>query len=91
VILPMENTKTKTRKTIQGKVVSTKMKKTVVMEFEVRHVHPIFKKITRKTTRLKVHDENGLCGDGDIILAEETRPLSRDKRHNLKKIIEKAK
>jgi len=87
----MEATKPKVRKTIQGRVVSTKMKKTVVMEFEVRHIHPIFKKITRKTTRLKVHDENGVCGEGDIILAEETRPLSREKRHTLKKVLEKAK
>jgi small subunit ribosomal protein S17 len=86
----MEN-KIKARKTIQGKVVSTKMNKTVVMEFEVRQVHPIFRKITKKTTRLKVHDEKKECGEGDIILAEETRPLSREKRHTLKKIIEKAK
>lgn len=87
----METTKPKSRKTIQGKVVSIKMKKTVVMEFEVRHIHPIFKKITTKTTRLKVHDETEQCGEGDIILAEETRPLSREKRHTLKKVIEKAK
>lgn len=87
----MEATKPKERKTIQGKVVSTKMKKTVVMEFEVRQIHPIFKKITRKTTRLKVHDENSVCGEGDIILAVETRPLSREKRHTLKKVLEKAK
>jgi small subunit ribosomal protein S17 len=87
----MENTKVKAKKTIQGKVVSVKMSKTIVMEFEVRQVHPIFKKITRKTTRLKVHDEKGECGEGDIILAEETRPLSREKRHTLKSIIEKAK
>ena len=52
----MENTKVKIKKTIQGKVVSVKMSKTIVMEFEVRQVHPIFKKITRKTTRLTVHD-----------------------------------
>ena len=56
----MEN-KIKARKTIQGKVVSTKMNKTVVMEFEVRQVHPIFRKITKKTTRLKVHDEKKDC------------------------------
>jgi small subunit ribosomal protein S17 len=87
----MEKIKEKTRKTIQGKVVSVKMAKTIVMEFEVRQVHPIFKKITRKTTRLKVHDEKGECGEGDIILAEETRPLSKEKRHTLKSILEKAK
>ncbi|MCB1140620.1 MAG: 30S ribosomal protein S17 [Leptospiraceae bacterium] len=81
----------KQRKTVQGKVVSTKMDKTVIMEFEVRHIHPIFKKITRKTTRLKVHDEKNECNEGDTIIAEETRPLSSQKRHTLKKIVERAK
>lgn len=86
----MEQVK-KQRKTVQGKVVSTKMSKTVVMEFEIRQVHPIFKKITRKTTRLKVHDEKNECKEGDLIIAEETRPLSSQKRHTLKQIIERAK
>lgn len=84
-------TLTETRKTIQGKVVSTAMAKTIVIAIETRHTHPVFKKITRKTTRLKVHDEKGECKDGDIILAIETRPLSRQKRHRLLRIVERAK
>ncbi|MDX1960314.1 MAG: 30S ribosomal protein S17 [Leptospiraceae bacterium] len=78
-------------KTVQGRVVSTKMSKTVVIEFETRSTHPIFKKITKKTTRLKVHDEKSECNEGDLILAIETRPLSREKRHNLLKVVERAK
>lgn len=78
-------------KTVLGKVVSAKMAKTVVIEFESRKTHPIFKKITKKTTRLKVHDEKSECKEGDLILAIETRPLSREKRHSLLKVIEKAK
>jgi small subunit ribosomal protein S17 len=78
-------------KTVQGKVVSTKMSKTVVIEVGYTHNHPMFKKITRKTARLKVHDEQSECKDGDIILALETRPLSKEKRHTLLKVIEKAK
>lgn len=86
-----ETTKAKARKTIQGKVVSTKMDKTVVMQFETRSAHPLFKKITKKTTRLKVHDEKGDCKEGDTIIAVETRPLSKEKRHTLLKIVERAK
>lgn len=78
-------------KTIQGKVVSTKMAKTVVMEIETRQNHKMFKKITRKTSRIKVHDENSECKEGDVILALETRPLSKEKRHRLLKVVERAK
>lgn len=83
--------KTKTRKTIQGKVVSTKMEKTVVILIETMQTHPKFKKITRKSRRIKVHDELNQCKEGDIIIAEETRPLSKEKRHTLLKIVESAK
>ncbi|MCB1161037.1 MAG: 30S ribosomal protein S17 [Leptospiraceae bacterium] len=85
------NIKPNKRKTIEGKVVSTKMDKTVVMEFEVMQTHPVFKKITRKTTRVKVHDERKECNEGDTIIAIETRPLSKEKRHKLLKIVERAK
>ncbi len=86
----METT-TESRKTIQGKVVSTAMAKTIIIAIETRHTHPIFKKITRKTKRLKVNDEKSECKEGDIILAIETRPLSRQKRHRLLKVVERAK
>ncbi len=79
------------KKTIQGKVVSTKMMKTVVVLIETTQIHPKFHKITRKSRRVKVHDELAQCQEGDVVLAEETRPLSKDKRHNLVKIIERAK
>jgi small subunit ribosomal protein S17 len=78
-------------KVVQGKVVSNKMKKTVVIEFETMKNHPMFKKVTRKTTRLKVHDEKSECKEGDLIQAIEVRPLSKEKRHKLLKIVERAK
>lgn len=87
----VQNTKPKARKTVEGRVVSAKMNKTVVIEFERRKAHPLFKKITRKTIRLKVHDEKQECKEGDLILAVETRPLSKEKRHTLLKILERAK
>jgi small subunit ribosomal protein S17 len=79
------------KRTIQGKVVSNKMMKTVVVLIETTQTHPRFHKITKKSRRVKVHDELGQCQEGDLVLAEETRPLSKDKRHNLIKIIERAK
>lgn len=75
----------------EGKVVSNSMDKTVVIVVETRKTHPRFKKIVRKTVKLKVHDEKNECTVGDKILAIETRPLSREKRHRLYKIVEKAK
>jgi small subunit ribosomal protein S17 len=76
---------------IQGKVVSNAMTKTVVMEVETKKMHPRFHKITTKTSRIKVHDENNECQVGDVILAIETRKLSKDKHHRLVKIVEKSK
>ena len=83
--------KVKKAKEIIGKVVSTKMDKTVVMTVETMKNHPKFKKITRKTSRIKVHDEKKECKEGDTIVAVETKPLSREKRHTLLKILERAK
>ena len=53
--------------------------------------HPLYKKIMKRTVKFKVHDENNECGVGDRVMIMETRPLSRDKRWRLVKIVEKAK
>ena len=79
------------RKTRVGKVVSDKMDKTVVVTVEDRVAHPIYKKIIKRTYRLKAHDEKNECGVGDTVKVMETRPLSRDKRWRVVEIIEKAK
>jgi len=86
----MEKPTTK-KKTIQGKVVSDKMDKTIVILVESRRNHPKFKKITRHSKRVKVHDEKNECKEGDTVIAQETRPLSKEKRHTLLKIVERAK
>ncbi len=80
-----------TRKTEVGKVVSNKMDKTIVVAVEDSVKHPIYKKIVKRTVRLKAHDENNECSIGDRVRVMETRPLSRDKRWRLVKIVEKAK
>ena len=79
------------RKTRVGKVVSDKMDKTVVVIVEDRVAHPIYKKIVKRTYRLKAHDELNTCGVGDVVKVMETRPLSRDKRWRVVEILEKAK
>lgn len=79
------------RKTRTGKVVSDKMDKTVVVAVEDHVKHPLYKKIIKKTYKLKAHDENNQCGIGDKVKVMETRPLSKDKRWRLVEIIEKAK
>ncbi|MEF9970723.1 MAG: 30S ribosomal protein S17, partial [Oscillospiraceae bacterium] len=82
---------TSSRKTRVGKVVSDKMDKTIVVIVEDRVAHPLYKKIIKKTYRLKAHDENNECRIGDKVKVMETRPLSKDKRWRLTEIIEKAK
>jgi len=79
------------RKTRVGKVVSDKMDKTIVVAVESRVAHPLYKKIIKRTYKLKAHDENNDCGTGDTVRVMETRPLSKDKRWRLVEVIEKAK
>ena len=87
----MSEIRTTSRKTRVGKVVSDKMDKTVVVTVEDRVAHPIYKKIIKKTYRLKAHDELNECGVGDTVKVMETRPLSKDKRWRVVEIVEKAK
>ena len=79
------------RKTRVGKVVSDKMDKTVVVAIEDNVKHPLYKKVIKRTVRLKAHDEKNECKTGDRVLIMETRPLSADKRWRMVEIIEKAK
>ncbi len=78
------------RKTRVGKVVSDKMDKTVVVAIEDRVAHPLYKKIVKRTYKLKAHDENNACHVGDTIKVMETRPLSKDKRWRVIEIVRKA-
>jgi small subunit ribosomal protein S17 len=79
------------RKTRVGVVVSDKMDKTIVVAIKDNVQHPLYKKIIKKTVKLKAHDEKNECGIGDRVKVMETRPLSKDKRWRLVSIIEKAK
>ena len=79
------------RKTRIGQVVSDKMDKTIVVAIEDSVQHPLYKKIVKRTYKLKAHDELNQCGVGDRVKVMETRPLSKDKRWRVVEIIEKAK
>ena len=79
------------RKVREGLVVSDKMEKTIVVEVEDRVKHALYAKVIRRTTKLKVHDEQNVAGIGDRVQIMETRPTSATKRWRLVTVIEKAK
>ena len=79
------------RKTRVGIVSSDKMDKTIVVSIKDNVKHPLYQKIIKRTVKFKAHDENNECGIGDKVEIMETRPLSKDKRWRLVRIIEKAK
>ena len=77
------------RKTRTGVVVSDRMDKTIVVAVRDNVRHPLYKKIVKKTYKLKAHDEKNECRIGDTVKVMETRPLSKDKRWRLVEIIER--
>ena len=79
------------RKTRTGVVVSDKMDKTIVVAIEDNVMHPLYKKIIKRTVKFKAHDENNTAGIGDKVEIMETRPISKDKRWRLVRVIEQAK
>ena len=79
------------RKTRVGIVSSDKMDKTIVVSIKDNVKHPLYQKMIKRTVKFKAHDENNECGIGDKVEIMETRPLSKDKRWRLVRIIEKAK
>ena len=79
------------RKVRTGKVVSDKMDKTIVVAVEDHVKHPLYKKIVKRTYKLKAHDENNECRKGDTVKVMVTRPLSKDKRWRLVEVVEKVK
>jgi small subunit ribosomal protein S17 len=86
-----EVVKERKMRTLTGKVVSDKMDKTRVILIETQKRHPVFKKSIKRSTRIKIHDEKNESKEGDIIIAVETRPISKEKHYRLIKIMEQAK
>lgn len=82
--------KTKTSRTLSGKVISNKMDKTVVVLVVRKIKHPVFGKYIKRSTKIHAHDENNECNEGDIVTIVESRPLSKTKQWKLVEITEKA-
>ena len=79
------------RKERSGLVVSDRMQKTVVVSIERTVMHPRYRKVLKRRTKVKAHDESSQCHVGDRVLIVECRPLSRDKRWRVSKVIERAR
>ena len=84
-----ENTASNAR-TVEGKVVSNKAEKTISVMVERRVKHALYGKYIRKSTKFMAHDEGNECGEGDTVLIEECRPLSKHKSWRLVKVVQKA-
>ena len=78
------------RRRLQGQVVSEKMDKTVTVLVERQVQHPLYGKFMRRSTKVHAHDEANECGVGDVVLVEQSRPLSKSKSWRLVKVLEKA-
>lgn len=86
----MSDQQTQTARTLTGRVLSNKMDKTITVVVERQVAHPLYKKIVRRRTKLHAHDEQNECHEGDLVMIEECRPLSRTKTWRLIKVMEKA-
>jgi small subunit ribosomal protein S17 len=78
-------------RTLQGRVVSDKMDKTVTVVVERKVKHPIYGKFVRRSTKVHAHDENNECQIGDVIVVEQCRPLSKSKTWRFVKLVERPK
>jgi small subunit ribosomal protein S17 len=77
-------------RTLQGKVISAKMEKSIVVAIERKVKHPLYGKFMKRTTKLQAHDETNQCNEGDVVLISECRPLSKNKSWTLASIVTKA-
>lgn len=84
-------TEAKLKRTLTGRVVSDKMDKTVTVLVERLVKHPLYGKMVRKSKKYHAHDETNQYAEGDLVVIEETRPLSRTKSWSVKELIEKAR
>ena len=84
------NEQTKTQRTIEGRVVSNKMNKTVTVLLERQVQHPLYGKIVRRSTKVHAHDEASECKEGDVVRIAETRPMSKTKNWRVVKVVTRA-
>lgn len=80
----------KVKRTVTGKVVSSKANKTISVLVERQVKHPLYGKFIRRSSRILAHDENNECNEGDLVKIEECRPLSRRKSWTLNSVVKQA-
>ncbi|MBK1716312.1 30S ribosomal protein S17 [Thiocystis violacea] len=80
-----------TNRTLEGRVVSSAMDKTVTVLIERRVKHPLYGKFMRRSTKIHAHDEDNSCAQGDLVRVEQCRPISKSKSWRLLAILEKAR
>lgn len=80
----------KPARAITGRVISDRRDKTITVLVERRVPHPLYRKYVRRSTKLHAHDEGNECREGDMVMIEQSRPLSKTKSWRLVKIIERA-
>ena len=80
----------KKTRTLTGKVVSNKMDKTITVSIERMVTHATYGKILRRRSKIKAHDENNVCNEGDIVTITQCRPISRHKSWTLVEVVERA-
>jgi small subunit ribosomal protein S17 len=78
-----------TNRTLQGRVVSDKMDKTITVQVERKVKHPLYGKFVRRSTKVHAHDENNDCRIGDVVVVEQCRPLSKSKKWRFIKLVER--
>ena len=79
----------KTAKTVTGKVVSNKMKKTISVLVSRKVKHPLYEKYIKRSTKFMAHDENSECNEGDMVVIESSKPISKNKFWKLQKVVTK--
>jgi small subunit ribosomal protein S17 len=84
------NKRTKVKRTLQGKVISNKMDKTIVVKVDRKVKHPLYGKYITRSTKIHAHDENNSCQIGDTVIVAESRPIAKTKSWQLVEIVEKA-
>ena len=82
--------KQKAQRTIEGRVVSNKMQKTVTVLLERRVAHPLYGKIVRRSTKVHAHDEKGECREGDVVRISECAPMSKTKNWRVVEVVSRA-
>lgn len=86
-----EQKRSKITRSLVGRVVSDKMDKTVTVLVERRVKHPLYGKVIRRSKKYHAHDEANACREGDIVVIEECRPISKTKAWKVTKLVESAR